>query len=68
MPTKPIWGKQNNGNLDVKTETKVLDKTGLKEKLESMRMDDVRSFAKQHKLKAKDTDKDELIKEILEEL
>ena len=39
-----------------------------RQELENMDMKELRKFVKKHKLKAKDTDKEELINEILEEV
>lgn len=65
------WGKQ--GKIETKdlpkgAEDKIISEDTLKEKLEAMKMPELRAYVKQHNLKAKDTDKDELIAEILEEV
>ena len=66
MPTKGRWGKQKD--WPNKSENKIVNEDTLKSKLDVMSMKELRGYCKVHNLKAKDTDKEELIEEILEEV
>jgi len=61
MPSE-FWGKQRI------VENKVIKEDTLKSKLEVMSMKELRDYAKEHNLKARDTDKSELIEEIIKEV
>ena len=61
MPSE-FWGKQRI------VENKVIKEDTLKSKLEVMGMKELRAYVKEHNLEAKDTDKSELIEEILKEV
>jgi len=65
MPSQN-WGKQKG--WPPKAENRVVEEEKLKDKLEKMSMSGLRDYVKKHKLEAKDTDKEELIKEILKEV
>ncbi len=68
MTPSKNWGRQKSWPPEGKIENKIVDEDKLKTKLESMNMNELRAYAKKHKLEAKDTDRLELIKEILEEV
>lgn len=65
MPSQN-WGKHKS--WPPKAEHKIVEEEKLKDKLEKMDMKGLRDYAKKHKLSAKDTDKDELINEIIKEV
>ena len=65
MPSEN-WGKQ--GTWPPGSENKIVKEDDLRSKLESMNMKGLRNYVKLHGLKAKDTDRSELIEEILEEV
>lgn len=62
------WPPKSLGKANSNVEHKIVEKDTLKEKLEVMDMGELRDYVKQHGLKAKDTRKEELIREILEEV
>ena len=62
MCPSEFWGRSK------KIENKVMNKDTLKSKLENMNMKGLREYVKKNNLKAKDTDKEELISEILQEV
>lgn len=64
MPSE-FWGKQG---FPPDVENKIVEKDKLKKKLEAKSMKELRDYVKEHNLKAKDTNKEELIEEILEEI
>lgn len=74
MPSEN-WGRQVNELPEVKdknqlkgVEHKVLTKDNMREYLKKKSMNELRDYAKERNLKAKDTSKSELINEIIQEL
>ena len=64
MPSE-FWGRQGKPPA---VENKIIESEKMKEKLNSMSMKEIRDYVKEHNLKAKDTDKSELIDEIISEV
>ena len=70
MTPSKDWGRQGSwpGSGKPKVEHKIVEEDTLRNKLEAMKMSELRSYVKLHSLEAKDTDKKELIDEIIKEV